>query len=95
MHIDARTFIPTGETESVAFGVLHHGTVMLDCRRVTAALTEHYSGERRLIARDAHGRHFATILERGNITSSHRPAGLAAWVAHAIERSQPHHGRDF
>lgn len=93
MRIDARTFIPTGETEAVTFGVLHHGTVMLDGRRVSAAMSEHYNGERRLIARDASGRHFATIIDRGNAHACHRPVGLTTWVAHSLEQPQHGHGR--
>lgn len=78
------SFTPTGEIEDTTFGRLHHGIVILHGRRVPAALSEHYSGERRLIARDASGRYFTAVLERGNITLSHRPVGLAAWVAHSV-----------
>lgn len=75
------SFRPSGEIELTTFGLLHHGTVIHHARRVTAAISEHYRGERRLIAREPNGRYCSVVLERAHITLSQRPVGLADWVA--------------
>lgn len=84
------SFKPTGEIEETTFGRLHHGTVILHGRRVPAALSEHYRGERRPIAREPNGHYCTVVLEHGPAVLSHRPVGLTTWVT----RSDSGQGRE-